>query len=238
MGWGDDVFWAEFLGIDPNEWAVPGISYRAHVGLSGYQGFWCFQRNDRVVVSAPARWLERLEVLLAGWDQKGLMTCTALAEVLGADFERSIGPAFQGCLEPHRFVHRAEPLVQKLSSAPPNVIDRFRSECGTRAWDESGLATAELWRYACFEGAQITALAGYRRLRGCAGGPCVLTHPDFRGQGRGAAVAAAVVADALANAELLLYQTLESNQAAIKLARGLGYERYGSHVAVRLKPDA
>jgi GNAT superfamily N-acetyltransferase len=238
VGRRDDVFWAEFLGIDSDEWDLPGISYRVHVGLSGYQGFWCFRRNDRVVVSAPSRWLERLEVLLSGWDQDRLMTCSALAEAIGADFERSIGPAFQGCLEPNRFAHRAEPHVQKLGSAHANVIGRFRIECGTEAWDDSGLAKADLWRYAYFQDHQITALAGYRRGRAHAGAPCVLTHPNFRGQGRGAAVAAAVVADALANKELLLYQTLESNQAAVRLAITLGYERYGNHVAVRLKRDA
>ncbi|MEO8183025.1 MAG: hypothetical protein ABI895_29685 [Deltaproteobacteria bacterium] len=235
MGRRDDVFWAEYLGIDSHEWDVPGISYRVHVGLSGYLGFWCFRRQERVVVSAPPRWLERLEVLLSGWNQDRLMTCAALAEAIGADFERTIGPAFQGCLEPKRFARRAEPRVRKLGPDHVNVMDRFRIECGTKAWDDSGLATAELWRYASFQGDQITALAGYRRWRGHAGGPCVLTHPDFRGQGRGAAVAAGVVAEALANKELLLYQTLESNQAAVSLALALGYERYGNHVAVRLK---
>jgi ribosomal protein S18 acetylase RimI-like enzyme len=234
----DDAFWAQFLGIDSDEWNLPGISYRVHVGLSGYQGFWCFRRNDRVVVSAPSRWLERLEVLLSGWDQDRLMTCEALAEALGADFERAIGPAFQGCLEPSRFAHRADARVRKLSLADQSLIDRFRIECRTDAWDSSGLAKAELWRYACFQGDRIMAMAGYRRWRGQAGDPCVLTHPDFRGQRCGAAVTAAVVADALANEELLLYQTLESNQAAVRLALALGYERYGNHVAVRLKRDS
>jgi GNAT superfamily N-acetyltransferase len=236
VGRRDDAFWADFLGIGADEWALPGISYRVHVGLSGYQGFWCFRRNDRVVVSAPWRWLERLEVLLSGWDQDRLMMAAALAEAIGADFERAIGPAFQGCLEPHRFAPRVEPQVRQLG--PANALDRFRIECGSEAWNASGLASAQLWRYASFQGDQITALAGYRRSSGHAGGPCVLTHPDFRGQGRGAAVASAVVAQALANGELLLYQTLEANEAAVRLALALGYERYANHVAVRLKRDA
>lgn len=237
MGGRDDIFWAQFLGINSDAWNLPGISYRVHVGLSGYQGFWCFRRNDRVVVSVPPRWLERLQALLSGWDQDRLMLCEALAEAIGADFERSIGPAFQGCLEPNRFAPRADPQVQKLGSPHASIIDRFRIECGTEAWDNSGLAKAELWRYAYFQGDQITAMAGYRRWRGHAGDPCVLTHPYFRGQGYGGAVAAAVVAEALVNQELLLYQTLESNQAAVRLAFALGYERYGKHVAVRLKSD-
>jgi len=191
-----------------------------------------------VVVSAPSSWLGLLEVKFAGWSQDRMLSCAALAEALGAACERSIGPAFQGCLEPSRFVPRAEPQLCKLAPAHANVVDRFRRECGIEAWDTSGLALAELWRYAYFQGEQITAMAGYRRWRGHAGGPCVLTHPDFRGQGHGTAAVAAVVAEALANQELLLYQTLESNQAAVRLALALGYERYGNHVAVRLKWDA
>ncbi len=233
MGRRDDIFWAKFLGIDPDEWSTSGVSYRAHVGLS-FQGFWCFRRNERVVISAPARWLERLEGLLSGWDQDRLMTGAALAEAIGADFERLVGPAFQGCLEPNRFVSRAEPQVRQLGPADENAVERFRIECGAEAWD-TGVAGAERWKYAYFEGDRITAMAGYRGWSEHAGDPCILTHPDFRGQGRGAAVTSAVVADALANQKLVLYQTLESNQAAVRLALALGYERYANHVAVRLK---
>lgn len=98
MGRRDDVFWAGFLDIDPDEWDVPGVSYRAHAGLNGYRGLWCFRRNDRVVVSVPSPWLEQLERLLRGWDPDRLMSREALEEAIGADFERCIGPAFQGCL--------------------------------------------------------------------------------------------------------------------------------------------
>jgi hypothetical protein len=42
----------------------------------------------------------------------------------------------------------------------------------------------------------------------------------------------------LAAGKLLLYQTVESNTAAVKLAQRLGYERYAQHVAVRRKADA
>jgi hypothetical protein len=35
MGRRDDQFWAEFLGIEPAQWALEGVSVRAHVGLAG-----------------------------------------------------------------------------------------------------------------------------------------------------------------------------------------------------------
>jgi GNAT superfamily N-acetyltransferase len=238
MGRRDDVFWAGFLGVAPEDWSTRGISYRSHAGLSGYRGFWCFRRNDRVVVSAPSGWVERMRVMLSGWDQDRLMDRASLAEALGADFERSIGPAFQGCLEADRFAGRAAPSVRRLVPADGEAVDLFRIDCGTGDWDSSGLARAERWRHASFEGEKITAIGGYRSWSDDAGDPCVLTHPEFRGGGRGAAVTSAVVADALSSGKLLLYQTLESNEAAVRIALSLGYVRYGSHVAVRLKREA
>lgn len=179
-----------------------------------------------------------MEVMFSGWDQDRLMDQASLAEALGADFERSIGPAFQGCLEANNLTTGAASEVRKLEPADGDAVERFRIECGTTDWESSGLDKAELWRHAYFEDEKVTAMAGYRAWREDVGDPCILTHPMFRGRGRGAAVARAVVADALSNEKLLLYQTLESNQAAVGIALSLGYERYANHIAVRLKREA
>jgi uncharacterized Ntn-hydrolase superfamily protein len=61
----DDQFWASFLGIEPSDWNLPGISIRAHVGLMGYRGLWCFRHRDRVAVSAPAGWVSHLQSSLS-----------------------------------------------------------------------------------------------------------------------------------------------------------------------------
>lgn len=237
MGRRDDVFWAEFLGVEPEDWETPGISLRSHAGLRGYRGFWCFRRNERVVVSAPPRWVERMRKMLAGWDADRLMHPASLAEAFGADVERSIGPAFQGCLVADQFTRWASPDVRPLVPADDEAVDLFRTECGGE-WHDSGLAKAALWRYAYFQGDKITAMAGYRAWREDAGDPCLLTHPEFRGGGRGVAVGSAVVAMASSSDKLLLYQTLESNVAAVRIALSLGFERYGNHVAVRLRREA
>lgn len=46
------------------------------------------------------------------------------------------------------------------------------------------------------------------------------------------------VAEALANGKLLLYQTLESNHLAVRIALSLGFDRYANHLAVRLNREA
>ncbi len=133
---------------------------------------------------------------------------------------------------------RAEPAVRRVTEADVDAVERFRSECRTEEWGASGLADADLWRHAYFEEDRLAAVAGFRAWNEHAGGPCVLTHPEFRGRGYGGAVVRAVVAEALTHGRLLLYQTLEANQAAVGLALSLGYERYSSHVAVRLRSEA
>jgi GNAT superfamily N-acetyltransferase len=238
MGRRDELFWAEFLAIEPQEWSTSGISYRSHVGLRGYRGFWCFRRNDRVVVSAPPGWVEPLRQVFSGWDQERLLEPASLQAALGSAFERSIGPAFQGCLVPEQFASSAAPAVRSVTASDTDAVEVFRGECTSEEWEASGLAAADLWQQACFEGDSIVAMAGFRAWNDHAGGPCVLTHPEVRGRGCGTAVARAVVAEALSHGKLLLYQTLDANRAAVRLALSLGYERYASHVAVRLRSEA
>src|SRR4030095_4284593 len=91
---------------------------------------------------------------------------------------------------------------------------------------------------AYFDGKRITAMAGYRPWNDHAGDPCVLTHPDFRRRGDGTVVVSSVVAAALEERKLLLYQTLEANRGAVQIAANLGYEQYARHMAVRLKRES
>lgn len=231
----DDEFWAEFLGVDPGEWSEAGVSVRCHVGLSGYLGFWCFRRGRKVVVSAPPSWVRRLEDLVVGRAGAELMEAGFWSQALGHHFERAIGPAFQGCLDPAKFVPKPSRAVRPVTEADVSEVERFRAACGT---DWNMPDEAQHWRHAYVEVDGITALAGYRSWSDSAGDPCVITRPDARSGGRGAAVTSAVVAEALAAGKLLLYQTLESNEPAVRVALSLGYERYANHLAVRLRSES
>lgn len=231
----DDRFWGEFLGVAPTEWSQVGVSIQPHAGLQGYRGLWCFRRRQRTVVSAPARWVTQLSELTQGRTGDELMQMDFWQRALSGAFERAIGPAFQGCLDPAKFVHPPNACVRSIDADDDGAVERFRIACGDE-WNMPDGATS--FRHAYFEAGVITALAGYRAWSEEAGDPCVLTRPDARSSGRGAAVTSAVVAEALANGKLLLYQTLESNEPAVRLALSLGYERYANHLAIRLSRDA
>jgi GNAT superfamily N-acetyltransferase len=234
----DDEFWARFLGIESSDWNSPGLSIRAHVGLIGYRGLWCFRRNERVVVSAPEGWVSYLSERLTQDSTSKLLDEAFLLDLLGEDFEYLIGPAFQGCLDPTRFRHFHASEVRCLTSDDNVAYEQFRSECGAASLETSGLdkAAGDLMGY--FRNSTLVAVCGYRPWNELAGDPCILTHPDCYGKGYGTAVTSAVVDQALRMGKLLLYQTLEANHGAVRIALRLGYQQYARHVAVRLTKDA
>lgn len=234
MGIRDDQFWATFLGVDPSHWGLAGVSVRAHVGLAGYKGLWCFRRGDRVVVSAPAAWVPQLQARLSDGEAEGLLNESCLANLLGDDFVSLIGPAFQGCLEPTAFRHVSARDVRPLGQEDVPAYDRLRAECGPEAVGYSGILKSTE-RVGYFHGSTLLAVAGYRPWSDAAGDPCILTHTEFRGRGYGTAVTSALVQRTLNEGKLLLYQTLEANVGAVRIARKLGYEQYARHVAVHLR---
>jgi GNAT superfamily N-acetyltransferase len=234
-----DRFWAEYLGVQRSDWSVPGVSVNAHVGLEGYRGVWFFRRRDRLVVSAPDGWVPHISQYLANLSQYDRVAEEAsLRELFGDDFDRHIGPAFQGALSPTHFRPFKSRSVRQPAAGDLPAIHAFLAECGEEGTADSGLDAATLYQAAYFNNGRIAALSGYRPWNDLAGGPCVLTHLEYRGRGWGTAVVSMTVELALAAGKLLLYQTLESNTAAVKLAQRLGYERYAQHVAVRLKAHA
>ena len=233
-----DRFWAEYLGITPAELNLPGLSIAGHVGLQGYRGVWFFRRRDRLVVSASVGWLPHLQSRLPEIGREHLMEESVLRETFGSDFDRLVGPAYQGCLQPERFRPCVAPRVSFLAPGDAALVEAFRRECGEDAWEYAGFNDATSHLAAIREGDRVLSLAGYNRVwRDEAGGPCILTHRAHRGRGWATATTSAVVERALQEGKTLLYQTLEANTASIRLARRLGYEQYARHVAVRLKAD-
>ena len=63
----------------------------------------------------------------------------------------------------------------------------------------------------------------------------VVTHPAYRGRGYGRGVVAHLAATALQAGLIPQYRTLDSNTGSIRIAEALGFERYATSVAVRLR---
>ena len=233
-----DQFWAEFFGIAAADLAEPGVSVVSHVGLAGYRGVWFFLRGPRLVVSAPDPWLQHICGALAQTrNPAALPDQNALLEIFGLSLERSIGPAFHGALDAPQLRTSASQHVRALTEADSDAVSEFRDRCGIEDWDHSAIEKAQLLRCGYFDDGRLVSIAGFRPWSSTAGDPCVLTLSDYRGRGHAKEVVGKVLAGAFAQGHLLLFQTLEANIAAVRVALGLGYVRYANHVAVRLTTE-
>jgi GNAT superfamily N-acetyltransferase len=206
-------FWAEHFGIEPSIWQQPGVSVRPHVGLGDYCGLWSFSHGERVVVSAPPSWLARVEALARGADAQQLLELSWWRSGLGSDFERGIGPAYQGCLAPTDFRPAPDPAVRLLERESAPVLAELRATVPEAAWDDSGLDGVQGPFAFRRDNGRVVAACGYRSRNDDVGDLCVLVHPDEQGRGFGTAVVSAVASAALARGKLVIYQTLESYAA-------------------------
>ena len=229
-----DQFWASFFGVSTSDLHHAGTSMVVHAKLAGYCGVWFFKHADRLIVSAPEGWLEHLQKLEGVLEDQVFVCESFLKKVFGTFFERSIGPAYHGSLAPADFRPVFSNHVRLLADHDSQARAVFQDACGLEAWDDSGLEEAAQFLVAHFENERITAMAGYRAWNETTGDPCVLVHPDCRARGLGTTVVSEVIRLALLENKVLLYQTLESNLAAVRLAQKLGHRQYASHLAVRL----
>jgi GNAT superfamily N-acetyltransferase len=228
-----DRFWANHLGLEPSQLTAPGVSVRPHVGLGEYRGLWCFRRGAHIAVSAPVAWVPRLAARIADQsaDEGALMSEAFWAKELGEAFDYFHAPMVHASLAANAFRPRTGAHVRFLTAADAAAIAAFRAVCGT-AFEKLEHVVAS------FEADAITALAAWRPLSGDAGDPCILTLPSHYGRGHGTAAASALVAWALAQGKLVLYETDPSNTPALRIAERLGFARYGEHVAIGLKNPA
>jgi GNAT superfamily N-acetyltransferase len=231
----DDVFWAEYFGISAADLRTPGLSIVRHAALAGYRGVWFFLHGSRLIASAPDAWLDRIRNVLArAPDPPELPAPAALVELFGASVERTIGPTFVGSLEVRHFRPVSSAHVRALTDADSDVVTDFRNACAADDWNDSAIEKAQSFRAAYFDDGRIVSVAGFRPWTAVAGDPCVVTLSDHRGRGCGKAVVSDVLAAAIARDHVLLYQTLDANVAAVRIALDLGYARYANRLAVRL----
>jgi GNAT superfamily N-acetyltransferase len=226
-------FWSDFFGVEPSVWASAGVTVTRHVGLGGYRGIWFFRRGARWILSAPEDWIDRLRSTTAGLDPSSFLDEATLRRLVGDSFDRAIGPAFRAYLDPAKFRPLALPSVRAVTASDRAMLEAVAADCRKTGWDPAKEATS--FQHAIVVEGRIVALSGYRPTGESAGDPFVFVAEEHRRKGWGTAVLGAVVEEALANGNLVLFQTLESNEAAVRIALGLGFQRDSTHMAVRLK---
>jgi len=183
---------------------------------------------DELSVAAPARpWDER-----AGEPPRGLGECARLLAGMGAVSIAS-GPSF--VVPADRSVGPAETLIgldiELRRSSGDDDDDDLMPLRDARWWkpdDWRDLLAGRLGPWAMtVEAGRVTALCHSSRMSARAVEAGVWTHPDFRGQGRAAAVTAAWAGHPGLGERVRFYSTSRDNRASRGVAAKLGLRPIG-----------
>jgi GNAT superfamily N-acetyltransferase len=232
-----DAAWAAFFGLTAPAFLLPGIQVVAHHQLADYRGVWLFRHHGSLCLSVPPDSVDELSMAVRECTVERLFSEAGIRAVLGPRVGRIVGPAYQGYVEHPQFRAAPQPGVRALAGPDRKALEQLAAGCAAEAWEHSGIAFDEPNVFGCFVDDRLVAAARYRREWGEAVHVGVVTHPAYRGRGYGRAVVSATTAGALAAGFIVLYQTLLANTASVALATGLGYQRYATHLAVRLTAE-
>jgi len=224
------AYWAEHFGIPEAAFAEPGPHIVPHAALGGWNGVWAFRRGETWVVSAPPHLVPRLrQEPLA---PRRLADRASLRDWLDAPGATVIGPAWWGWLDAAELRPAPAVAVEPLRGTD-EPVRRFRASIRDEDWDGSGIDLETMDLFGAIEAGELGALAACR-LRGAgAADPCLFTHPARRGRGLATAAGHAACRHSLAGGRLVFYQTLVSNEAAVAVARRIGFRNEATHLAVR-----
>lgn len=229
-----EAYWAAVFQCPPDDLWMPGVVVTPHAGqLISYRGVFLFKRRDACRVSAPPDLVEPLEEALRDVPPANVFRGGALLALLGDRVDEVIGPNWHGYVTGTEYRPAARRGCRGIVDAEPPLLAQLRDACGASEWAEGSFDKARAL-FGCFEGDRLVAasnLTGWRLGDDRIG---ILTHPDFRGRGYGAAVASAATDRALQTAAVAEWRARDTNTPSIKVALKLGFTTYGENLAIRL----
>ena len=148
---------------------------------------------------------------------------------------KTVGPAFQGSLDPAEFSPCPLDQVRLLAANDRTCLQKLQDAVDSTEWDHSTLSVDDPTVFGYFFDGQLVAASKNVMRSEDAADHGVVTHPHYRRRGFGKTVVCASVTHAIEQGYLVIYQTLATNAAAVKIAQNLGFVQYGQSLAVRFK---
>ncbi len=229
-----DAFWADQFGCLPPALREPGLGILARAETHGGPSVFVFWRDPACLVTVAPDLLDRVEPPVRGAAAADLISPAFWQALLGLPDEAFRGPAWLGYADASDF-RACDPRGSRLLGAADDAaLRRLAGRCAPLEWEHSGIEFGHWPIFGCFRGDDLVTagtLKNWSELLRHAG---IVTDPAWRGQGYGKAVVSAMTEHALAEGAIPQYRTLESNLAAVGIARSLGYQRYAATLAIRL----
>ncbi|MFI8685805.1 GNAT family N-acetyltransferase [Rossellomorea sp. NPDC077527] len=230
------AYWADFLGCDYSELITPTVSVVQHSeSLSGYNGIYCFNNGTSCLISAPAKYVAELHKAVSGHGPDQAFDAEWLVHSIGDQYERIIGPAFQGYVDSDSFLQASsESVVELKTEQHKMLLKELREACTEMEWQHSSIDEEKGPIFLRILNEKAVAAGSWRKGESGFLSVGIISHPTHRGKGHAKAVVNDLTKRGLSSGTMMHYQTLESNTSSVAIAQSLGYVRLGRTLAIRL----
>jgi GNAT superfamily N-acetyltransferase len=202
---------------------------------NGFHGLYCFLRNQTLIVAVSPDLLATFHPRAEGWCQADVLDIERFRRLIDYPIDQIIGPAFIGYTDRTMFCPFSAEETRLLGSEDLSSLEALQAACNALEWKHGGSQLGDQPVIGAFHGERLVSVSGYEIWDGGIAHISVVTHPQYRGQGYGKAVVSKLTDEALKRGLVPQYRTLEANKSSMALGNRLGFERYATTVAVRLK---
>lgn len=223
------AYWAAHLGLSVSQLFIRELTITSHgAELSDYAGVFALFREGAAIVSLPDRadFLRSLISTLVGFCPE------TMADALRPYAAKVIGPAYIGYAED---VPAPAHAARAIMNGDTAAVTALEAACPEEEWEHGGVNSPTRSASGVFCDNHLVALASYEIWGDSIAHISIITHPKYRSRGFGSSAVAHIAARALADGLLPQYRTLESNVPSMRIAKALGFTKYASSLAVRLK---
>jgi GNAT superfamily N-acetyltransferase len=226
-------FWAGYVGF-PQQLLGASGTHVVSFQNPDHTGIHLFRRGDVCVVSTTRERLD--DVAKLSGESPGRVFNEQFLTQAFPTATKITGPNLVAICDASDFRPSSTDDCRGLAADDP-ALEALRAACTPEEWDYSALNQEADEAFGCFAGGALAAAGKLHDLRGQVLSVGVLTHPNYRGQGYGTAVARAMTAYGIDAGRVMYYRALLSNQASVRIARSLGYQDYGTTLFLRLLPS-
>jgi GNAT superfamily N-acetyltransferase len=234
-----DRYWMSDLGCSQDAlYSRQTLIVPHSTSLSDYHGIFVFLHDELLLISVPRSLIEVFRRNAEGWSRSAILQEDRLRALVNYPIEQVIGPAFVGYNNRANFRPAPAAGAHVLGQQDITALEDLRGACSDLEWEHGGSQLGDRPVVGQHSGDQLVAVAGYQLWGGEIAHIYVITHPQYRGKGYGKSVVSRITDEVLNQGLVPQYRTLEENLSSIGITRSLGFERYATTVAVRLRPGS
>lgn len=230
-----DQYWSSSLGCQRESLYAHGTVVAPDAESSDFHGIFCFLRNQALIVAVSPDLVAAFRARAEGWCQADVLDIERFPHLIDHPIDRIIGPAFIGYTDRTIFRPVSVGGVRFLGGEDIEALKTLQAACSALEWEHGGSRLGEQPLVGAFDGGRLVAVAGYQIWDSGIAHISVIAHPQYRSYGYGKAVVSELTEEAINRGLVPQYRTLVANKSSMAVANRLGFARYATSVAVRLK---